>query len=79
MTFSVHEAKTQLSKLLNMVEKGEEVVITRHGKPVAQVVSPPARKKKIVLGFMRGQMKLKPGWDKPMSDKEVDAWLAGKW
>lgn len=32
------EAKTQLSALLDKVEKGEEVVITRHGKPVARLV-----------------------------------------
>ena len=78
MTFSVHEAKTQLSKLLNLVQEGEEVVITKHGKPVAQVVAPPKKKKKVVLGFMQGEGKLLPGWDKPMTDEEADAWLAGE-
>jgi prevent-host-death family protein len=34
---NVHQAKTQLSKLLDQVEAGEEVVISRHGKPVAKL------------------------------------------
>ncbi len=35
----VHEAKTQLSKLLQRVENGEEIVIERRGTPVARLVS----------------------------------------
>jgi prevent-host-death family protein len=34
---NVHQAKTQLSKLLDQVESGEEVLIARHGKPVAKL------------------------------------------
>ncbi len=41
---NVQEAKTQLSRLLGLVESGEEVVIARYGKPVAKLVrvTPPA-------------------------------------
>ena len=38
-TVSVHEAKTHLSHLLQQVEAGEEVVITRRGEPVARLVA----------------------------------------
>ena len=38
MTVSVHEAKTQLSKLIELVEHGEDVVFLRHGRPVANLV-----------------------------------------
>jgi prevent-host-death family protein len=38
VTVGAYEAKTQLSALLDNVEQGEEVVITRHGKPVARLV-----------------------------------------
>ena len=38
-TVNVHEAKTNLSRLLVRVEAGEEVVIARNGKPVARLVS----------------------------------------
>ena len=39
-TIGAFEAKTHLSNLLDMVENGEDVVITRHGKPVAELVAP---------------------------------------
>ncbi|MEF8714998.1 MAG: type II toxin-antitoxin system prevent-host-death family antitoxin [Accumulibacter sp.] len=38
-TVAVFEAKNRLSELLNAVERGEEVTITRHGNPVARIVS----------------------------------------
>lgn len=37
------EAKNRLGSLLDLVEKGEEIVITRHGKPVARLVPNVAR------------------------------------
>ncbi len=77
MTYSVHEAKTQFSKLLNMVENGEEIIIVRHGQPVAQLVAPRAKKAPI-LGSMRGQIQWTEGWEKPFTDEEADAFLEGR-
>jgi len=75
---NVHAAKTQLSKLLDLVEDGEEVVIQRHGKPVARLVA--ARKpRKFPFGAMRGEFSCKDGWEKAMTDEEVDAFLDGRW
>ena len=39
-TIGAFEAKTKLSELLDRVERGEEIVITRHGKPAARLVPP---------------------------------------
>lgn len=47
VTVSLVEAKTQLSKLLDKVESGETVVITRHGKPVANMTAAAQPKKPI--------------------------------
>jgi len=44
----VYEAKTQLPKLLESVERGEEILITRHGKPVAELR--PARRRRMTPG-----------------------------
>jgi prevent-host-death family protein len=49
-TVNVHEAKTNLSKLLRRVEQGEEIVIARDGTPVVRLVA-----------FRRGPARLKPG------------------
>ncbi len=43
LTIGAFEAKNSLGGLLDRVEQGEEVLITRHGKPVAQLVRPHAR------------------------------------
>ena len=40
-TVSVKEARAQLAKLINAAQRGRGVAITRHGKPVAQLVPPP--------------------------------------
>jgi prevent-host-death family protein len=55
MTVSVHAAKTQLSKLLDLIEEGEEVVIARHGRPVARLVRANSATKP-QLGAMRGEI-----------------------
>lgn len=52
MQASVHEAKTNLSRLLDAVALGERVVITRHGVPAAELV--PARAQSVRLGSLRG-------------------------
>lgn len=77
MTYSVHEAKTQFSKLLDLVENGEEIIIVRHGEPVAQLVAPRTGKKP-VLGSMRGRIQWTEGWEKPFTDEEADAFLEGR-
>ena len=43
-TVNMHEAKTHLSKLVERVEKGEEIVISRAGKPAAKLVPVPQEK-----------------------------------
>ena len=73
---SVHGAKTQLSKLLDLVEDGEEVVIERHGRPVAQLV--PVRKRRSALGAMRGQFKMVEGWERSLADEEAEAFWNGR-
>ena len=59
---SLAQAKAHLSELLNTVESGEEVVITRHGRPVARVL--PARPIKQMLPLQRlaERRKQVPAW-----------------
>ena len=63
---NVHEAKTHLSRLLERVERGEEVVISRAGTPVAKLVAIPATKR--VLGADRGRVRIAPDFDAPLPD-----------
>ncbi len=77
MNVSVHGAKTQLSKLLDLVQDGEQVVIERHGHPVAQLV-PVRRRRSSALGAMRGQFTMAEGWQRALTDEEAEAFWNGR-
>jgi len=66
MDVSIADAKNRLPQLIRAVENGEKVVITRDGKPVAQLAPPPPERRKVRLGAMRGRIQLLPGWDAPI-------------
>jgi prevent-host-death family protein len=74
MDVSIAEAKNRLSQLVRAAEGGESVVITRNGRPVAQLMPAPAIRRKVRLGGMRGRIRLLPGWDKPI---DLDRFLEG--
>jgi prevent-host-death family protein len=65
MTVNVHEAKTNLSRLLKQVEAGEEVTISCAGTPVAQLV-PVKSKGSFPLGFERGRIRISDDFDDPL-------------
>lgn len=71
MDVSVAEAKNRLPELIRAMEGGETVVITRHGKPVAQIAPPPPGRRTIRWGTMRDRIKLLPGWDDPITEEEL--------
>jgi len=71
MTVSIAEAKNRLTELIRAVESGENIIITRHGRPVAQLTAPPAEKRKVVLGSMAGRIQFLPGWDDPITEEEL--------
>jgi prevent-host-death family protein len=66
-TVNVHQAKTHLSKLLERVEAGEEVIIARAGEPVARLI-PFARPGKRTLGLDAGQGFIAADFDAPLPD-----------
>jgi prevent-host-death family protein len=69
--FNIHEAKTQLSRIIERVENGEEVVISRAGVPVAKVVPMPARANRRGRGSLAGQVELADDWDSPEVNAEI--------
>jgi prevent-host-death family protein len=62
---NVHEAKTQLSKLLQRVEAGEEIIIARGGRPVARLVPIDTAPKRL-LGVDRGVFEVPADFDEPL-------------
>jgi prevent-host-death family protein len=63
MQVNVHEAKTRLSQLLERVERGDEVVIARAGRPVAKLVRIERRRAARTLGRFTGQIRIARDFD----------------
>jgi prevent-host-death family protein len=63
---NIFEAKTQLSKLVELAEHGQDVVIARAGKPVARLTSLKPEKKPIVFGLMKGEIWVADDFDDPL-------------
>lgn len=73
MTVNIHEAKTQLSRLVEEAAGGREIVIARAGRPVARLVplASPVRRKQ--LGLLRGKIRVSADFDAPLPDDLLDA------
>ena len=68
MEVNIHEAKTQLSRLLRRVAEGEEITIARAGVPVARLVAVPRANRQRPLGAMEGQIYIAKDFDAPLPD-----------
>lgn len=71
---TVHEAKTHLSRLLEHVEKGEEIVIARGRKPVARLVPVSRAEGGRRFGTLRGQIEVGPAFFDALPDDELEHW-----
>ena len=72
MQVNVHEAKTHLSRLLTKVESGEEVTITKAGKPVARLVPIDFNVVKRGPGTAKGEIIIADHFDDPLPDDLVN-------
>ena len=71
MKVNIHEAKTQLSRLVDRAAAGEEITIARAGKPVAKLVAYQAPVERRTPGVWRGQVWMAPDFD--VTDDETIA------
>ena len=73
---NVHQAKTELSRLLARVEAGEDVVIARRGEPVARLVgcNPPRKRQPDIL---KGKVIVPESFLDPLPEEELTAWEGG--
>ena len=71
-TVNIHRAKTQLSKLIERVSEGEEIVIARGGKPVARLIPLVQRTKPRRPGALKGKIWIAEDFDAPLPDELLD-------
>ncbi len=65
---NIHEAKTHLSRLLNRVCQGEEIIIAKAGKPIARLVPIAGRIKRRLPGSARGKITVSDDFDAPLPE-----------
>ena len=67
-TVNIHEAKTNLSRLLRRVSAGEEIVIAKAGRPIARLVPVMQKPARRVPGSAAGQVIIVPDFDAPLPE-----------
>ena len=72
--YTVHQAKTSLSKLIRKAENGETIIIARGKKPVAKLTGLGNPHKKRVPGRWKGKIRIHPSFFEPMSKEELAEW-----
>ncbi len=72
-TVNVHEAKTHFSKLLEMVQRGEEVIVAKAGRPVARLVPAGPVGARRTPGSARGKIRVAEDFDAPLPEDILSA------
>lgn len=71
--FNIHDAKTNLSRIIERVERGEEIIISRAGEPVAKVVPLAGHVRRHGRGSLRGRLVLAADWDSADVNESIAA------
>lgn len=66
---NIYDAKTRLSQLVDRAAAGEDVIVSRHGRPLARITAlvPPA-KAPVRFGLLKGRVKIAADFDAPLPD-----------
>ena len=74
---NTHEAKTNLSRLLDEVAKGQEIIIARANRPVARLIPYREAAPRRRPGLLKGKMRVADDFDAPLPDEIVRAFEGG--
>ena len=72
--YTVHKAKTYLSKLIRDALNGKEVIIARGKKPVVKLIAVDKHSRKRVPGRLKGKIRIHPSFFAPMTKEELAEW-----
>jgi prevent-host-death family protein len=73
-TITIHKAKTQLSRLIEKVSRGEEIIIARGKKPVAKLVAIQDDSGDRKPGALKGKIHIGPEFFEPLPPEELKGW-----
>ena len=72
-TINIHEAKTNLSRIVELVAAGAEVILAKAGRPMVKIVPLYEKKRAIKFGVLKGQIKIADDFDAPLPAEVMDA------
>jgi len=72
-TINIHEAKTHLSRIVDEVAAGTEVIIAKAGKPMARLLPVTVAVKKKRLGLLKGKIRIPADFNAPLPDEVLAA------
>ena len=67
-TVNIYEAKTRLSQLVDKAAAGEDVVVSRNGRPLVRITRLESGQRRIRFGLLAGKVKVPAEFDAPLSD-----------
>jgi prevent-host-death family protein len=67
-TVNIYDAKTRLSQLVDKAASGEDVVVSRNGKPLVRITRLDATKRRIRFGLLKGRFTIPEDFDAPLPD-----------
>jgi prevent-host-death family protein len=70
---NIYEAKSQLSKLVDQAAGGDDVIIARHGRPVARLTRLSEGKSPVRFGVLKGKVRVSDDFDSPLPDEIIAA------
>lgn len=71
---NIHDAKTQLSRLIKQASRGEEIIIAKAGVPVARLIAIEPHTHGRCFGAMRGKARVDAEFFEPLPDAELSVW-----
>ena len=70
-TINIYEAKTQLSRMIDRAAAGEEIVISRNGRPVARLCQLEPAARQVEFGVLKGRIEVDPDFDAPLPEETL--------
>jgi prevent-host-death family protein len=67
-TINIYEAKTRLSQLVDKAASGEDVIVSRNGKPLARITQLTPARRTVRFGLLKGKIHIADDFDAPLPD-----------
>ena len=67
-TVNIYDAKTRLSQLVDKAAAGEDVVVSRNGRPLVRITRLEVPRRRITFGLLEGKLSVAPDFDAPLPD-----------